>query len=80
MLYFNARSLKNKIDELSIHCARHDPDIIVITETWADSSVPDSFFSMPNYVIFRCDRDLNGGGVAIFIRRALSPEYLDFPC
>ena len=41
---------------------------------------PILFFSMHNYVIFRCDRDLNGGGVAIYIRRALSPECLDFSC
>ena len=64
ILYFNARSLKNKIDELSLRCVRvrRNPDIIAITETWADFSVPDSYFSIQNYVIFRCDRGNNGGG------------------
>jgi hypothetical protein len=79
VLYFNARSLKNKMEELSLRCARHNPDIIIITETWVDDSVPDSFLSVNGYVILRCDRDVYGGGVAIFIRQPFSHEVIDFP-
>ena len=70
VLYFNARSLKNKINYLSLRCARYtcNPHVIIITETWVDDFVPDSFLSVYGYVIFRCDRDVHGGGVAIFIR------------
>ena len=30
ILYFNARSLKNKADELSMRCKIHNPDLVVI--------------------------------------------------
>lgn len=71
ILYFNARSLKNKVDELSIRCKRHNPDLVVITESWLDSSVPDSYFSLENYVALRCDRNSNGGGIVLFIRQSI---------
>lgn len=34
VLYLNARSIKNKLDQLEIIAEDIFPDIIVITETW----------------------------------------------
>ena len=34
IIYFNARSLSPKIDELRIVCELEKPDIVCITETW----------------------------------------------
>ena len=80
VLYFNARSLNNKIDELCIRCKRYNPDDVVITETWFDPSLPDSLLSIENYVILRCDRDASGGGIAIFLRNSLFYKRLDTLC
>ena len=77
VLYFNARSLKNKIDELSMRCKRHNPDVIVITETWFDPCLPDSLFSIDGYNLLRCDRNSNGGGIALFLRHTLSYQRID---
>lgn len=79
VLYFNARSLKNKVDELSIRCKRHNPDVVFIAETWFDPSLPDSFLEIDNYVILRCDRDTNGGGVALYLRNSLIYRHIDIP-
>ena len=74
VLYFNARSLKNKIDELISRCRQYQPNIVIITETWLDHHVPDSFLTISDYVILRCDRDSHGGGVAVFIKKTISHE------
>ena len=34
ILYFNARSLYHKLDELRALCDMEKPDIVSITETW----------------------------------------------
>ena len=72
ILYFNARSLKNKIDELSSRCLLHNPDVVAITETWLDPDIPDSFVHISGYNLVRCDRDANGGGVAFYIRSSIA--------
>ena len=81
VLYFNARSLKNKIDELNTRCKQkqHNPDLIVITETWLDHSIPDSFLSVPGYNILRCDRDSNGGGVAFYFKSSIPYDHIPLP-
>ena len=64
----NARSLKNKLDEFQTEIiVGHDyPCVVGVTETWLDSSIPNNIFQCKNlYDVFRKDRNLNGGGVAI---------------
>ena len=63
--------MKNKIDELSSRCLLQNPDVIAITETWLDSDTPESFVRISGYNIVRCDRDSNGGGVALYIRSSI---------
>ena len=79
VLYFNARSLKNKIDELSARCEIYNPDVIIITETWLDPVIPDSFVAINSYDLLRCDRDSNGGGVALYIKSSISYELVPLP-
>ena len=71
VLYFNARSLKNKVDELSSRCHLQNPDIIAITETWLEPLIPDSFVRISGYNLVRCDRNANGGGVALYIKSSI---------
>ena len=41
---------------------------IAITETKIDNSFPDSQFIIPNYIMYRNDRNQYGGGVCTYIR------------
>ena len=39
IIYFNARSLTNKLNDLCILISDCDPDLILETETWCDETV-----------------------------------------
>ena len=45
ILYYNARSLIPKIDELSVLCASQNPGIVCVVETWLGPNVADSELS-----------------------------------
>ena len=52
----------------------YDIDICVVTETHLKPDIPDSVVNIPNYTIFRRDRNWGGhdmrskGGVAVYVR------------
>ena len=64
ILYYNARSLIPKLDELRLECVNRQPDIVCIVETWLDDTVSDNELLLPDYQIYRYDRNRHGGGVA----------------
>ena len=68
VLYYNARSLYPKLDEL---VSLDNPGNICITETWLSGDINDSEISIPNYAIVRhnCNRH---GGVLFFAHSSLS--------
>ena len=69
LLLSNVNRVCNKLDEISIILYDKCPDIVVFTETWLDSSIPDSVVSMPLYSVLRKDRiNKIGGGVMMYIR------------
>lgn len=68
LLHMNVRSLVPKIDLVRVSVATSDPDILVISETWLNKSVPDSTIQINGYNLFRSDRPSKGGGVAIYIK------------
>ena len=72
ILYYNARSLMFKVDELRIVSEAAKPEIICVVETWLDNDVSNHELSLCNYELFRRDRDRHGGGVAIYVHSALS--------
>ena len=63
----NARSLVNKIDELSSTVSNYSADIVVITETWLFNNVDSSVISLNGFSTFRHDRPnrRRGGGVCV---------------
>ena len=66
----NTRSLKGKTEELSSET--HDYEIVCLTETHIDSSIPDhQIFDYNNKIIYRNDRNIHGGGVLIAINNDL---------
>ena len=59
--------------ELSVFLHDNDIDVIGLCETRLDEKVADSDVSTAGYKISRNDRDLNGGGVAIYVKESF-PE------
>ena len=43
IVYFNARSIVNKINELRLYTLDTDPDVIAITETWTHSGISNDY-------------------------------------
>ena len=66
-VHINARSLFNKLDEVYINYKSYD--VIIITETWLNTSIPDASVIFPGFKLIRQDRyDLDnkkGGGIQI---------------
>ena len=69
ILYYNARSLLPKLDELSATIEAHNfPDVICIVESWLGHDVRDQEITISNYNIFRHDRNRHGGGILIYVK------------
>ena len=73
----NARSLKNKTDELfqlmSFKREFKDASVLCITETWLDPLTPDTAVTAPGHILFSADRcpvlsqKEKGGGVCFLV-------------
>ena len=71
ILYYNARSLLPKMDELRAVNEASKPDIVCIVETWLDGDITDGELLLPNFQLFRRDRNRHGGGVALYVCSSL---------
>jgi len=73
--FLNARSIINKFDEFEATVLNLNPDIIGVTETWANENIFDAELDISGYVNFRKDRpaDKRGGGVLLYVKAALEP-------
>ena len=75
-MYFNARSIVNKVDELEIYVKEEELDIIGISETWLTEEILTSEISLEGYTLYRKDRkDLvktRGGGVALYVKNEIN--------
>lgn len=70
MIYFNSRSVKNKLRDLFFLINSKKPDIVCICETWLNNNINDAELvqGLP-YNVFRSDRkNKRGGGVAIIVK------------
>ena len=76
IVYFNARSIKNKMDEFKIFVYQNKPDIIGIVETWLNEDQLDSELEINDYKFLRKDRKnefkSQGGGIIIYYKSELS--------
>ena len=63
----NINSLKNKSTSPSI-MIKDNVDILLTSETKIDSSFPTAQFHIDGYIIYRRDRNENGGGLLLYIR------------
>ena len=77
--------MKSKLLELNLNASITEYDIIVLTETWLDSSILNSEVLPANYRIFRTDRDFHstglskGGGVLIAVDDSFSCTQIKSP-
>ena len=74
----NINHLSSKIGYLRGTCSKSPIDILSIVETKLDSSYPDAQFQIPDYQYppYRKDRNKNGGGKIVFIRKGLITKRL----
>ncbi len=65
---FNARSLRNKIAEISYFTSTNDIHVLAVSETWLDPSISDTSININGFQTpFRKDRNKFGGGVCVYI-------------
>ena len=79
ILYFNAKSILPKLDELVSLIDAHTPDLICIVESWLDKGITDLEIAIPGYISLRSDRDRHGGGILIYIKNLLHFSTLPSP-
>jgi hypothetical protein len=73
ILYANAQGIVGKIGELTAVVQDIEPDLILLTETWCNSTIPDAFLTLEGY---RLETDLRrdrtdtrngiGGGLLVY--------------
>ena len=71
ILYYNARSLLPKLDELHANALSQKPDLICIVKTWLSDDVNDNELLLPGYQQFRLDRNRHGGGIILYVCSSL---------
>ena len=76
VLYYNARSLLPKLDELCVLTQLESPDIICIVESWLSSEIENNEITIDNYQLVRHDRNRHGGGVHMYVKSCLSVNVL----
>ena len=74
IVHFNINSITaiDRLDQLSDICSILNLDVLVITESKLDNTIPTSMITLPGYHDpLRRDRNRHGGGVLIYIAEHL---------
>ena len=72
ILYYNARSLLPKFDELAATVEALKPTKICIVESWLSAEIIDSEISLVGYITYRLDRNRHGGGLIIYVKSCVT--------
>ena len=76
LAHLNINSLRNKFDLLADQI-KGNVDVLAISETKLDDSIPAGQFKIPNYAsLFRLDQNQNGGGILVFVREDIPVKFL----
>ena len=91
IVFWNARSISNKLDNFKITLRNSHHNVFCITESWLKPNMDSSFLVIAGFKIFRNDRKITnrnvflkrGGGILIYAHsdldtRPLSDESLNF--
>ena len=71
----NINSLRNKFDFL-VQIMSNNVDLFLVSETKIDSSFPNAQFHIAGYTMYRRDRNLNGGGILLYIKEDIPSSLL----
>ncbi|XP_045123620.1 IST1 homolog [Portunus trituberculatus] len=74
LLLTNPQSLTNCFEEFKEVVTCHNPDIVVVSETWFSETRPAAQHNLAGYKLFHDDREGRGGGVAVYARQSLNPR------
>ena len=75
-------------DEMRIHFETAGFDVITVSETWLTKDIGSNILELPEYQLFRCDRDhggdkagniKKGGGLLMYVRKELKFTYIHEP-
>ena len=75
-LSFNAQGIKSKIEHLAFELCNcpNLPDVVYICETWCNESILFTIKPYDEYDIFRCDRNVHGGGTFLMVLKKFKPK------
>ena len=79
IVYFNARSLLHKHDELCAVVEADNPDVICIVESWLSTEIHDTEIAICGYHSYRLDRNRHGGGVIVYVRSCFVTTLVPVP-
>ena len=85
IVFWNVRSVLNKIDSIRIKLQEERISILVITESWLKPDIPNTLIDIEGYIVHRLDRNyLNeqgflkrGGGIIVYVENTLSFDIID---
>ena len=72
MAMLNVASLLKHLDEIRLILFDKKLDVLAINETRLDTTISDGLVNVDGYNVIRADRDRNGGGVCVYIRRHIN--------
>ena len=77
-MYTNIQSVFSKINELTVEAVEQSPDLILLTETWCNTSISDATLALPGYQLeteLRRDRADTanglGGGLLVYTKAGI---------
>jgi hypothetical protein len=76
-LYFNGRSIRNKLTEIELLLNSFNRliHVVIVTETWLKCNEID-FFNLNDYNSFHNVRDKQGGGVSVFCHKKITSNLI----
>ena len=84
IMYTNIQSVFSKINELTVYAVDQSPDIILLTETWCNTTIPDAALGINGYQLeteLRIDRTDTtngiGGGLIVYSKLGLKISRCD---
>lgn len=76
VMYLNARSIKNKMEDIEILIFGENIEIIVITETWVNKG-EEKYYKFKNFNSIWACRRRRGGGLGIFVKNNIEIELME---
>jgi exonuclease III len=76
MAHLNVNGIRSKLDQVRLLVSESGLDLLCLNETKIDESVSDADISIPNFDIYRRDRNKHGGGVLIYVSSRINSTYV----